>query len=327
MSSVSTNGWDVSFWKADQHTGTTCKLSSDKTSNAAPWIAAWNEGSALNTASLGAVINQHSDESYAQFKFDLSKAALASDSNPFVAAGVNNPSTTDGSGNNPTSGSNVASGPTATSTLVSNSSPDTSSESSSTITNDGSAKKSENYQKAHGILMGLVATILLPTGAIFVRLHGHAWIHAGIQLMSLVCIIVGLGLGVELAKLEGLLFNNTHSIFGVAVVALFLVQPLLGLVHHFMYRKTQSRNMFSHIHVWYGRALMILAVVNGGLGLQLADNSKGGTIAYSVIAGVFGAGYIASVLVRRKGKPLKIGKFGKGGEQYSSQDSRDQVEH
>ena len=155
--------------------------------------------------------------------------------------------------------------------------------------------------------MGLAVTVLLPAGAIFVRLHGHAWVHAGIQMLSLICMVVGLGLGVELAKMGDLLFNNTHSIFGVAIVALFLVQPLLGLIHHFLFKKNQSRNIFSHLHIWYGRALMILAVVNGGLGLKLADNSDGGIIAYSIIAGVFGAGYVASVVVKRKGRLMSIG--------------------
>jgi hypothetical protein len=175
--------------------------------------------------------------------------------------------------------------------------------------------------------MGLVVTILFPSGAIFVRLHGHAWIHAGIQILSLICMIVGLGLGVELAKLEDLVFNNTHTIFGVAIVALFLIQPFLGLVHHFLFKKNHTRNVFSHLHIWYGRALMILAAVNGGLGLKLADNSRGGTIAYSVIAGVFGAGYIASVLIKRKGKPMTMGmgKSEKGVEQTSLQNSSGQI--
>ena len=53
---------------------------------------------------------------------------------------------------------------------------------------------------------------------------------------------------------------------------------------------------------------MILAVVNGGLGLKLANNSDGGKIAYSVIAGVFGAAYIAAVVVKRKGKPIGFHK-------------------
>lgn len=46
---------------------------------------------------------------------------------------------------------------------------------------------------------------------------------------------------------------------------------------------------------------MILAVINGGLGLRLADNTDGGKIAYGVVAGVMGVAYIAAVGFKRKG--------------------------
>ena len=45
---------------------------------------------------------------------------------------------------------------------------------------------------------------------------------------------------------------------------------------------------------------MILAIINGGLGLKLADNSKHGEIAYGVMSGVVACLYIAFVLIKRK---------------------------
>ncbi len=48
----------------------------------------------------------------------------------------------------------------------------------------------------------------------------------------------------------------------------------------------QSRGLISYVHIWWGRFLMVLGVVNGGLGLQLAQESSGPVIAYAVIAGV-----------------------------------------
>lgn len=47
------------------------------------------------------------------------------------------------------------------------------------------------------------------------------------------------------------------------------------------------------MHIWFGRIILILAMVNGGLGLQLSDNSTGGEIAYGVICGIVGVAYIA----------------------------------
>lgn len=45
---------------------------------------------------------------------------------------------------------------------------------------------------------------------------------------------------------------------------------------------------------------MILAVINGGMGLKLAANSKSGKIAYGAVAGVMGLGYILATALKRK---------------------------
>jgi len=51
---------------------------------------------------------------------------------------------------------------------------------------------------------------------------------------------------------------------------------------------------------------MILAVVNGGLGLKLANNSKNGEIAYGVVSGVVGVIYIFFAVFKRKGDGSSI---------------------
>lgn len=71
---------------------------------------------------------------------------------------------------------------------------------------------------------------------------------------------------------------------------------------------------------------MLLAVVNGGLGLKLANNSKNGEIAYGVIAGVVGLIYILFAVFKRKGSgsPLLMRKEGNerglAAEEFSSGD-------
>jgi hypothetical protein len=50
---------------------------------------------------------------------------------------------------------------------------------------------------------------------------------------------------------------------------------------------------------------MVCGIVNGGLGLVLADNCRGGMIGYGVVAGLVGVLYILLVCVKRKeGKEL-----------------------
>jgi hypothetical protein len=78
------------------------------------------------------------------------------------------------------------------------------------------------------------------------------------------------------------------------IFALILVQPFLGLVHHLLYRRKARRTPFGVAHCWYGRVVMILAAVNGGLGLKMAGNTKGGEIAYGVVAGVALLVYLAA---------------------------------
>ncbi|ESZ89863.1 hypothetical protein SBOR_9746 [Sclerotinia borealis F-4128] len=91
--------------------------------------------------------------------------------------------------------------------------------------------------------------------------------------------------------------NTTHMIFGIILVVLFFIQPFLGLIHHWRYMKMQKRGMFGWMHLWYGRILIVLAVINGGLGLRLAGNTKSGEIAYGVVAAVMGLFYIGVVVL------------------------------
>jgi hypothetical protein len=48
---------------------------------------------------------------------------------------------------------------------------------------------------------------------------------------------------------------------------------------------------------------MLCGIINGGLGLQLAANTKKGEIAYGVVAGVMAVVYAVLVGVKRKGGP------------------------
>jgi hypothetical protein len=93
------------------------------------------------------------------------------------------------------------------------------------------------------------------------------------------------------------LFNCAHSIFGTVIVCLFLVQPLLGLLHHRQYLKLGKRSYFGLGHIWYGRILIICAVINGGLGLQLAADTTNGEIAYGVVVGAMFVIYVVIILI------------------------------
>lgn len=90
--------------------------------------------------------------------------------------------------------------------------------------------------------------------------------------------------------------NNAHTILGTVVVALLLLQPVFGYLHHRRFMTTQKRGKMTLFHVWYGRILILLGMLNGGFGLKLAANSTGGNIAYAVVAGVIGATYLGVMI-------------------------------
>jgi hypothetical protein len=81
--------------------------------------------------------------------------------------------------------------------------------------------------------------------------------------------------------------NNKHPIIGIVVFLALLFQPVLGILHHLGFKRHGRRTFISHLHIWIGRIMITLGIVNGGLGLLLAANSRSGEIIYAVVAAVF----------------------------------------
>lgn len=145
---------------------------------------------------------------------------------------------------------------------------------------------------AHGVLASLAFVILFPAGAIAIRLGsfpGVVWLHAAFQIFAYLVYIAAFGLGVYLAS-ELEMLDHHHPIIGIVVLIVIFVQPILGFLHHRLFKKYQSRTFWSYAHIWLGRAAVTLGIINGGLGLQWADSmnmsSRGGIIAYAVIAAI-----------------------------------------
>ncbi|KAK0618260.1 hypothetical protein B0T17DRAFT_592096 [Bombardia bombarda] len=231
----------------------------DLTSTSSNWVSAWRSGSSLATTDTNAVISQHDDTQ--QFGLDLTQLTTTSDSNPFLQD-----STTDGGNSSSGSGSDSGSGSGSGST--NNGSP--------FVT--GASGPNRTILVAHGVIMAIVMAILYPLGSLLLPLLGKWWFHAGWQAVTF-CLI------------RQKLFTQAHTTFGTVVVCLMVVQPALGYLHHRQYLATHGRGVVSHIHIWWGRILMTLGVVNGGLGLQLSNERTGLVIAYSVVAGVIFLAY------------------------------------
>ncbi|KAK7745437.1 hypothetical protein SLS53_002935 [Cytospora paraplurivora] len=148
---------------------------------------------------------------------------------------------------------------------------------------------------AHGLCMAIAFAILYPLGAALMPLFNKWYIHGGVQVVTWFLMWAAFGLGVVGAQQRDLL--------GTVVVTLLAIQPALGYLHHIHYLKNGSRGIISHGHIWWGRVLMILGVINGGLGLQLTNAGDDLIIAYSIVAAVMFLAYAlvkTIVSIRRK---------------------------
>ncbi|KAJ5662854.1 hypothetical protein N7507_003585 [Penicillium longicatenatum] len=165
---------------------------------------------------------------------------------------------------------------------------------------------------AHGALMVVAFVLLFPISALILHLSSSSnivRIHGGLQLFALVVAIVGLGLGVSMSRQIHDLVHY-HVIIGIVVVAsLALFQPAMGLLQHRFFRKTGGKGPFAYMHRWFGRIMIVLGVINVGLGFQFTgvgdpDAPRSAVIAVGVIIGVIGVFYILTVayenLMRRR---------------------------
>ncbi|KAL6698639.1 CBD9-like protein [Trichoderma pleuroticola] len=244
------------------------------------WISAWKSGDALDSTNPAAILTQH--DSMTQFRVNLAQASISSDANPFVGSSSDN-NNNGGSSGGSSGGSGDGDGDDdggngAVSGVITSST-------------------NQTLASAHGILMSVIFVIMYPLGASLMPLLGKWYIHASWQTIAFLGMWAGLGLGVTVARNQNVFFDQAHSRLGIILVPLISLQPLFGLIHHINYLKTQKRGLFGHLHCWYGRALMIIGIVNGGLGLQLGNAATRYIIAYSVVAGVTTLIYLASIAV------------------------------
>ena len=275
------------------------------TSGNSNWIWALKQGSALNSGDQDADIRQH--DAYGAFTFDLPAGTSSDSANPFLQAATvtqsANPSQTSSSGDDDDDDDD-------------DESPNGSSSGSSRSSESESS--SSQIRRSHGIIMAVVFLLLLPIGALTIYLPFNRKVllaHVPLQVLSVCLLIVGMALGVKLG-VDIDEYDDYHQTIGyITVSCLVLFQPALGLVQHLRFRKAGKRTIFGHVHQWLGRILILLGIINGGLGLRVSGEigsenvPRWSVIAYGVIAGVVGLLYVAVVFgLRAVGKPRSTSK-------------------
>ncbi|KAJ0120346.1 integral membrane protein [Diaporthe amygdali] len=124
----------------------------------------------------------------------------------------------------------------------------------------------------HAVLMIGCFVGLMPFGILILRLGEWVRWHGVNQGVAMVGVIVGVGLGIKAGTRYNRTksFNTAHQVIGIIVFIFILVQFTLGVMHHRVFKKTQTPTKFAPIHVWLGRAVILLGVANGFLGFPLA---------------------------------------------------------
>ncbi|OAP60230.1 hypothetical protein AYL99_05232 [Fonsecaea erecta] len=291
------------------------------TDSSSSWILAYKTGDPLDSTDTSANIKQH--DTTGQFTLDLTQGVGGSSSNPFVAASSDSSSSSASGSATPSASAPASGSPSASQTPAATTESGTAtvstvvtptggvsnpivssnpSSSSSTVVSHGS---DDNIRTAHAVIMPLVFVVMFPLAALTLYLpysNKVRHIHAPLQVLSLVLMLVGLGLGVQLGKQVDNL-DGYHMVIGYILVAwMGVFQPTLGLLQHIHFRKYGSRSAYGQTHRWLGRAMILLGVVNGGLGFKTAgmigsdDVPTYSVVVYSVFAAVVFIVYLVVLL-------------------------------
>jgi hypothetical protein len=135
--------------------------------------------------------------------------------------------------------------------------------------------------------MSIVFIVLFPLGAISIHLPIERIpyvnstylkkkimaIHAPIQILGLVLMIIGMVFGIKIGQFTGYLSNpvQAHVAIGLVVVCTIIIfQPIMGILQHQYFKKTGGKSKVAYLHRWIGRGAIILGMINSGLGFQLA---------------------------------------------------------
>lgn len=194
--------------------GTSGKLS--VTSTTAPWIGAWRAGSSLATTNKNVALTVH--DNTAQYQLDMTKAAISSDSNPFVSSSSSSGGSGSGTGTGSGSGSGSGSGGGSGTGTDSGSGSGSGSSGGNSSSNGGvtvvsSSVPSSTILCAHAVLMALVMVVLYPLGSALMPLLGKWLVHGIWQGLAYLLMWAGFALGVITARQRGLVSLDPAPFF------------------------------------------------------------------------------------------------------------------
>ncbi|OJJ77034.1 hypothetical protein ASPBRDRAFT_36219 [Aspergillus brasiliensis CBS 101740] len=283
----------------------------DPASTNFPFIWAYRAGVPINSASMDADLTIHDD--MGSMQVDLTRAAM--------------PSTTDDDDSNQTNP--FARYNPATDSIPAQESPNTPTGNTPPISLPNLTKMT-HILISHATLMSLSFVLFYPLSALIMPLPislpiSKYNLHMPLQLFTLVMTLAGFACGIYLAYETGQL-RTAHPVLGIIVVGvLVLFQPGMGWLQHRGYLRTGGRTVWGVAHQWVGRGVIVVGVVNGGVGIHVARKMGmapvGAVVGYAVVAGVVGGVYLGGLLLgrvverrRKNGVDEREGERGEGNE-------------
>ncbi|KAK9801578.1 hypothetical protein SCARD494_00630 [Seiridium cardinale] len=130
--------------------------------------------------------------------------------------------------------------------------------------------------QAHAVIMVFCFVGLFPFGIFVLRLGNWVRWHAVNQGLALIGVVVGFGLGVHTSYFynRSKKFNDAHQVIGILLFIFVLAQFVLGFMHHRIYKKTQQPTKLAPVHVWMGRVIIPVGVINAFLGFRFAQSPQ-----------------------------------------------------
>lgn len=100
--------------------------------------------------------------------------------------------------------------------------------------------------------------------------------------------------------------STYHAIIGIVTFSLLWAQAVWGYVAHSFYKTYQHRTWLAYGHVWLGRTLITVGMIQGGLGLLLADDAGPAYYkAYGIVAGIIWFAYMSFSIWSDVNKPVR----------------------
>lgn len=167
----------------------------------------------------------------------------------------------------------------------------------------GSVSSDSNWPNViHGLLLCGAFVLLMPTGVIFLRVVPQSvrWHWVNQTLASALVIVGGLG-GLYISTMynKSRSYNSAHQLIGILVMLAVIVQWGMGYWHHRLYKLTQSPTRYGPIHRYFGQVVLLLGVLNGGIGLTWSSAARPFVIGYAVVVAIVGIGVIGAVVWKR----------------------------